>query len=485
MFSKINSFLFLNLSTRQTLAKNVFWLFVGELISRALKIGLIIYAARILGADNWGVFSYVVSVVGLYYIFCDLGLDSLVIRELSQKTEEQFNYISTAFYLRLILLGVCGTLILVTVPTLSKIPNIEELLLPVSIFLGLDLIRNFFLSINRALEKMEKEAFVTILTNFFITFFGLVFLFHSPSAKNLAYAYVLGSIIGFIFATFSVKKCLAMVLKNFSKKYLQAIISIAWPLFLFGIIGAIMTYTDVVMLGWWAEPTELGLYAAAQRLIQFLIIIPSLLGSAILPLFSKLTTEDPLHLKPALERMVSLSLLLAFPIFAGGIVLGKDIVVLLFGVPYAEGGTVFQIFLFMLLVMFPIQIINNFIFSQNLQKKFVRFNIMGAVLNIVLNIIFIPKYGIEGAAWATAISSALLGIATWQTTKSFYPFYISPHLSKILLASFLMVVATLLLKSWGFTVLLNIGFSAFLFLLVLHTLEEPLLQEVKKIFKKS
>ena len=65
MFKKLKALLFENQTDRQTVLKNTIWLFVGELGVRALKILIFIYAARILAAREWGVFSYAIAVMSL------------------------------------------------------------------------------------------------------------------------------------------------------------------------------------------------------------------------------------------------------------------------------------------------------------------------------------------------------------------------------------------------------------------------------------
>ena len=58
MFSRIQDWLLNNKTVGQTVAKNTFWLFSGQLISRLLRAAIVIYAARVLGASSWGAFSY-------------------------------------------------------------------------------------------------------------------------------------------------------------------------------------------------------------------------------------------------------------------------------------------------------------------------------------------------------------------------------------------------------------------------------------------
>ena len=78
--SRIKEFLFENQNTRQTIAKNTFWLSFGEITGRLLRLGIVIYAARILGAAGWGVFSYLTSLAAVFTIFTDVGLGAVLIR---------------------------------------------------------------------------------------------------------------------------------------------------------------------------------------------------------------------------------------------------------------------------------------------------------------------------------------------------------------------------------------------------------------------
>jgi len=72
--NKIKEFLFENKSMRQMVAKNTAWLAIGEMVSRLIRAGLIIYAARVLGTEGYGVFSYALSLAALFTIFSDIGL---------------------------------------------------------------------------------------------------------------------------------------------------------------------------------------------------------------------------------------------------------------------------------------------------------------------------------------------------------------------------------------------------------------------------
>src|SRR3990170_334910 len=73
---KIKKFLLNNESTAQTIVKNTFWLSLSESVGRALRIAIIIYAARVLGAAGWGTFSYMASLAAVFTIFADIGIST-------------------------------------------------------------------------------------------------------------------------------------------------------------------------------------------------------------------------------------------------------------------------------------------------------------------------------------------------------------------------------------------------------------------------
>src|SRR3989344_3044722 len=86
---EIKSLFFDNLTIGQTIFKNTFWLALGEGISKLLRAALLIYAARALGAEEYGEFSFALAFIGLFAIFSALGLPRIVVRELSRDKEKE------------------------------------------------------------------------------------------------------------------------------------------------------------------------------------------------------------------------------------------------------------------------------------------------------------------------------------------------------------------------------------------------------------
>src|SRR3989344_2935660 len=119
MLERITRFLFENQTTKQTVVKNTFWLFFGQILGRLFRAALVIAAARILGPTSWGAFSYVVGLIAFLQIFADLGLNAIVTRESAKDPSQSRRYFATAFFIKIVLLGLSSAFLMIGAPYLT------------------------------------------------------------------------------------------------------------------------------------------------------------------------------------------------------------------------------------------------------------------------------------------------------------------------------------------------------------------------------
>lgn len=481
MIDKIKSFLLKNNSTKQTIAKNTIWLFLGEIIGRLSRAFLVIYSARVLGAENWGAFSYAITFAAIFLIFSDIGINALLTRETAKDQKARLEFLSTAFFMKLALLFLSIGLIIFVAPLLTKINAAKTLFSLVGIILLFDCLREFGLALNRAMEKMENEALIRVLTNIATSILGIIFLYISATSRSLAFAYIAGNIIGFAAILWILRSYFKNLFTNFSVKLVRPIFYSAWPFALLGLLDALMINTDIIMLGWWTSASEIGFYSAVQRIIQFFYIIPALVGSATFPVFARLAKEQSDKFRLALEKSISLILLFGLPIIFGGVILAKETVLALFGTEYLPSVATFQIFLLSILFIFPGILITNAIFAYDKQKSFVGFTSFGLLSNIIFNYLLIPKYGIEGSAIATIISQLVSHTFILFKMKRINYFTILPHLKKIIFAAAIMAAFALTAKYVGINFWLNAIASACIYFGLLIIFRETILKEIKTI----
>ena len=484
MFNRIKKFLFENQSLRQTVLKNAFWLNFGEITSRLIRAIVLIYAARVIGAAGYGVFSYALNLAGLFAIFSDVGVSSILTRETAKNSESKIQYFSTAFFIKICLLVLSIGLIIFITPFFTRIKDAVPLLPIIAFLLAFDGLRDFAAAFLRALEKMETEAAIKIITNIAIVVLGFIALFISATSRSFTIGYALGSGAGLIAAIWILRNQFGKVFTNFKKELVSPIISSAWPFALFGLLGGIMINTDMIMLGWFRSTAELGFYAAAYRPVQFFWIFPTLLAGSFFPILSRLAHKDNEKFRFVFEKSMAIVLLIGLPLTVGSLVLSHDFIRILFGAEYLPAIPVFQVLILTILLVFPGSLIGNAIFCYDKQKSLIGYFLLGALGNIVFNFLLIPRWGISGAAVSTIFTQIISNGFSWRRLKQINNFYTFRHLPKIIIAAILMAFSAWGLNLLGINFFVNLIISILIYFGFLYLLKESLIIEGKTILLK-
>lgn len=482
MFTRLKQLLFQNRSGKQTIVKNAFWLTFGEAISRLIRVAIIVYAARILGAAEYGIFSYAVGLAGFFTVFADIGLIQILTREVAQKPEEKSHHFVTALWIKIAILAATGLFITFLFPYLSHLQRALPLVSLIALLTTFDGIRELSLAFLRALERMELEAFTSILMNIAITGSGFIVLVYSTTAKSLMLSYVLSAGVGTLIVAIILRSEFKKILTHFRKDLVKPIIQASLPFAFLALLGAFMLNTDLVMLGWWRSAEEIGFYSAAQKIILVLYLWSVILGEATLPAISRFVSRGKnAEVRALLERAVSISYLVAIPIAIGGTILGKSLILFLYGAEYAPAIPAFQILINTCLIVFPSVLISNTILAYNKQKRALRFVAIGSIAHIFFDALLIPKYGYLGSATATIVTQLVSTIPMWQIAKQLNYFSVFPHLKKIIPSALIMGIISFMLDNAHVQVLLTIGISGAAYFGVLFLLREKLIEEIKGI----
>lgn len=483
MVKRLKELLFQNRSTRQTITKNVFWLSIGQIASRLIRAVIIIYSARVLGAAEYGIFSYALGLAGFFTIFADIGINQTLTREMAQKPERLSNYFSTAFWIKIFLFLITAALVMVVAPHFSKIEKIASIIPFVALIVIFDGLREFTLSLFRAREKMEFEAMATLLTNAAITALGFAALYFSTTSQSLTFSYAIATGIGALASIIILKTEFKKVINFFDKNLIKPLFSSAWPVALTGIIGAFMLNTDIIMLGWWRTAEEIGLYSASQKIIQMLYALPAILAGATFPTISRFVGQkDDNKTRQLIEISMTAVFLIAVPLTIGGIILGKPIIELIYGKEYLPAVLPFQILIATSLVIFPGTLMYNSILAYNKQKKLAVYMTIAAIGNIIFNAILIPIYGIVGSAIATIAAQLLSNSLSWMMIKKINNFSTFRYLKKIAATAIIMGIFSVVANKFGLNVIINIILSAGLYAGMLYLLKEKIFNEVIALF---
>jgi O-antigen/teichoic acid export membrane protein len=485
MFEKVKDLLFRNTSTRQTVAKNTFWLAVSNIGGRLLRAIIIIYAARVLGTEQWGVFSYAITLAAFLTIFIDFGINNILTRETAKLDDiaARLRVLGTAFVLKGVLLALGILIIIYIAPLATTIAAAKALFPVVALIVVFDTIREFGLSLVRGLEKMEWEAGLFLLTNVAIVLFGFLFLALGRNVMNFTYAYAAGTGVGALATAYALRSYLGSIFTGFRRSLVKFILVSAWPFAISGILGTLLTNTDILVIGWFRSAEEIGQYAAGLRIVQLLYILPAILASSLLPVFARLANADNERLRRVTERIVGVAFLAAVPLAVGGIITGPALIPFLFGSSYSPGVLAFQILMLTMLVDFPAVILSSAIFAYDRQRTLVVYAALGGFLNVLLDLLLIPTFGITGSAVTTLIAQIASNAYLWHAARDAHPTGALRRLARIVLAA---LVMGLVIGAGAFIdipVLANIALGAIVYFGALILLNEPLLAEMRAVLR--
>jgi len=383
---------------------NTSWLLFNNIFGMVIALFVSVYVARYLGPNNYGLFSYAGSFVGLFAGIATLGLDNIVVRELVKEERKRDELLGTTFVLKII--GSILVLIIIFIAVrLTNNDSFTNLLIFIiaigTIFQSFNVINIYFQS--RVLSKytVYAQIFATILCSFI----KLLLIHFNMGLIYFAMVTLLQSII---LASGFVAMYIKQKLNLFSWKprldLAKKLLSDSWPLILSGIAISIYMRIDQVMIKNMLDAKAVGNYAVAIRLSEVWYFIPIAITNSLFPVIINAKKISEKLYYERLQKLYDLMTWLAIGIALPITFLANDIIKLLFGIQYQEAAGVLQIYVWAGIFVFLGVASSQYLIVENYTKiSFLR-TFTGAIINIILNIILIPKYGINGAAIATIIS---------------------------------------------------------------------------------
>jgi O-antigen/teichoic acid export membrane protein len=406
----LKKLLFQNIGLLQTIIKNTFWLGAAEFITRLLKFVLIVFVARVLGASEYGKFTFALSFVTLFAVFSDLGVGGIMVREFSKDRGQEKEFPSL-LSLKLILSFSTFLLILLGAFFITNNPVVRQITVILGGMTAINGLIGLFYGFFVARQRMDYQATVQILQAIFLTGIGFLVLFFAPSIKNLSWSYLLAAGLGLTFALLLFCSRISPLKINFNFNVWSKYLRLSWPLALTGFLGGFYGNIDSVMMGHLKQIAQVGWYNAAFKIIAVVLLPPVLISQSFFPVLNSAFSRSKQGFQKIFNSFFEIMIILGMPIALGGIILAPRIIQAIYGAVYLPAVMSFQILLVMAFISYLSLPFNQYLIIANRQKWLFWISLFGAVIDIILNIILIPRYSLNGAAFATALSMLLATIA--------------------------------------------------------------------------
>ncbi len=387
--------------------KNTGWLISERILRMVSGFFIGVWVARYLGPEKFGVLSFVMAFIGLLGPFSALGFSSIVTRDMAKGEKDLDTLVSTTVGFRF----VGGLFILLIGTVYMCITKDQPIFTYIALILaGAALVRKSFEPIEfyfRAHVLAEKIAtakvlgislavaakVTLILLKFDVIYFALVILLEAAVS---ALALVL------FFRTQPHRVRLAA----FSPTRGFALLKESWWLIFSGIFSTIYLKIDQIMIGELLDSNEVGQYSAAVKISTFVYFIPLAIKQSLLPALVNAKKKSEVLYTRRLRELFLLVVILSYIIMVPIVLLGEPLITLLFGEAYQSAGRVLRWHIISALFIFIAVPRNLWITNESFFHLKLIGTVSGGVINIALNILLLPHFGIIAAAWSTLISYA-------------------------------------------------------------------------------
>lgn len=410
-FTILPTFLRRRLEGRDELQKiinNIVWLFLDKLLRMGVGLFVGVWIARYLAPVQFGAYNYALAFVTLFAAFASLGLDGIVVRDISCDPSSRDMILGTAFILKLCSGVVTLVLAVVIVCLIRPGDLLTQWLVAIitagTIFQAFDVIDFWFQS------QVQSKYTVYAKNGSFLlfTFIKICLILLKQPLISFAWVAFAETVVG--------AAALVLVYRKIGKKISSWSVSIStakrllhesWPLMFAYLSCIVYMRIDQVMIGSMLDNRAVGIYSAATRIFEIPLSLILLVSGTIYPIITELYVKDRQMFWARYYQATYYYTISSVILLIGAYFLGHWSVELIFGKSYAEATNILLIQLLGLVFMANAGLRSSYLTISSNQRIIMVTTFFSAIANIVMNYFLIPVFHVAGAAFASVITQML------------------------------------------------------------------------------
>ena len=405
---------------KQPNIRNSLWIIGEQVIQMVLSLVVSILSARYLGPTNYGTLNYTASIVTLFSSVATLGMESVVIKRIIEKPDCEGKYLGGCIGLRTISSLLSTAAIVAIVMVLNPA---DELKIVMALLQSLQLIFRSVHILDSWFQRHLKSKYVSIgkmIGALLAAAYKIFLLIQSKSVLWFAVNNSLSDLIVAVILYYFYKKQGSQKIE-IKLSYGRDVLRDSYHFIISGLMVAIYGQMDKIMIGKALTDTEVGLYSIATGICGMWIFIPMAVINSYRPMIMELKQrgEEDLYLL-RLKQLYSGIIWMCIGVSGFVCIFGGWIVHLMYGDAYAGATSALKIAIWFETFSMIGTARGIWIVSEN-KNRYVKYYLgIGVVVNLVLNTLLIPCWGIDGAAaatLATQISTSLIAPLFFKDTR--------------------------------------------------------------------
>lgn len=400
------------LKSRNGAFYNSLWLLSERVITILFTFTVGIFLARYLGPNDFGVYNYLISIITLLSPLTALGLNAVVVRDLVDAQREDHDdtnvILGTSCVLRFFGgLFACASLLFVDIYfNISQNNTLWLVLLASANIFSCFQVVDFWLQ-----SKVNSKYSAILRLSIFITS-SLVklisIIFFSCGLKTILIIQTFEVLASGVLYVPLYKYLKGKIFNwSYNKNKAKTLMSKSWWLILSGVAEVLYLKIDQIMLGMINGYSTVATYAVAARLSEAWYFFPTIITASFFPLLILAKKESEEKYKHTLLDLSRKLFFCALIISIFITIIAHTAINILYGEAYAESATILIIHIWASLFVFMRAVLSKWLVIENMLPFSLVTHISGAIVNIILNLILIPKMGGIGSAIATVISYSI------------------------------------------------------------------------------
>lgn len=390
---------------KTSVPRNTFYIFVSQVISKFISLVFVSIVARHLGTQGYGKLAFAFSFTYILTMLMDFGINTILVREIAREKAKAREFLYNALALKAFLSVVVFALILLAV-FFARIPYPTSLLIYIIGFAVIitstaEVFRSAYFT---AVERLEFRGILDILHRLAELLLVILFILLGGGLIPIALAILLASGINFYLSWKWANKFLPPSPVKISPSLQKWIIKASLPVGIGMIFLGIYNRIDTVMLGFMQGDVSVALYNAAYRIMEVMVFIPASFSGALLPVISRYFKRSPKKYKGTFLFYLKWVFIIVLPIAITVGFFPAFFVNIIFGAKFQLSTRALMVLIWTLPLLSLNFIFRTYFITSNRQKVSFYFFFTGALLNIFLNFLFIPRWSFQGAATATLVT---------------------------------------------------------------------------------
>lgn len=412
---------------------------IGPIIGMMISMLTVPVTTRLLSPEEYGKSSLFTLFQSLFLIVGLLGIDQAYVRFYNDKNIEKDKLLQNSLFLPF-----CFSFFLILVCILFFKPisvflfdSLEiGLMISFCFFIPILLLNRFFLLQIRMDLRGKLYSLLNVVSQIINFLILLLFLiFYQKSFRSIVYATIIGMIINTIIIFAFIDKSFIKSKFSVSKELQKQLLNFSLPLVPATLLTWLLNSFDKIGLRAWSNFEELGLYAAAFKIVALLNIFQNIFSTTWIPIAYRWNEENVP--KEKFEQVSSIVLSIMTCLFAF-VVVFRDVLMLFLGNEYRNTASIF-VFLLFTPVMYTISETTSLgiVFSKKTVYSLIS-SMIAVVFSLVGNYLLIPRYGAVGAAISNCSSYLVFfWVRTFFSRKLWFKFSLSKYIiNQILLFCF-------------------------------------------------